>query len=476
MKHKTPRLLVSVLVIMLAGACTQEDGGGDPTTSAALMTTSTAAAVGTTIEAGLPRADFAWDFNGDGSASAGGIDLEFAGGVAQSEDAVAFDGYTGYAVAPGPVPFDTAESFTVSAWVSYAEERPDCCAVIVMNGVESYALAISVDFGSWALAMHEIDKGLPEDPGVAIDGGPATTDPSRWTYVAGVYDQDAGVFTFYLDGQPVGEAELPTSFTASGPLTIGGSLFEGPNHFWPGSIAGVAIYLSALTPEEIAGLYESMQPVNAPPPMAEPDPSAEALANQDPCPNSHGGACRGWVDAGTYATRSFSPAITYTLPDGWGNLEDLPGNFLLQQADDPRYLGIYQNVRIPKGCAEAQDPDVGGTVDDIVGWYRDHPGLVTSGPESVTVGGLSGVYLDISLDPSWATTCIYSGGEPIVPFMIGSGVSEVHHVILPGFEERLYLLEWEGGNVAIEVGTEGMSLDDYLEDVLPVIETLSFSR
>ncbi len=184
--------------------------------------------------------------------------------------------------------------------------------------------------------------------------------------------------------------------------------------------------------------------------------------------------CLGPLDPGTYSTVSFSPRITYTVPDGWSNDEDLPGNFLTVMTGDVRYLGIYQNVRAPKDCEEDWADGVEGTVQDLVGWYTTHPGLVTTEPEEVVVGGLTGVFLDISLDPSWDVTCPFSEGQPVVPFIIGNGVSSLHHVILPGFHERLYLLEWDGGNVAIEVGPEGASLEDYLTEVLPIVESLRF--
>lgn len=204
------------------------------------------------------------------------------------------------------------------------------------------------------------------------------------------------------------------------------------------------------------------------------DTSSTESSAPTQCPNPHGGVCLGPLAAGSYLTSSFDPPIGYTVPDGWVNLEDLPGNFLLQMTDDVRYLGIYQNVRAPAECAEAWAAGVGGTVDDLAGWYTSHPGLTTTEPEDVKVGGLSGVFLDISLDPSWDVTCPYSEGQPVVPFIIGNGISGLHHVILPGSEERIYLLEWNGGNVAIEVGPEGESLDEYLIEVLPIIESLSF--
>lgn len=191
------------------------------------------------------------------------------------------------------------------------------------------------------------------------------------------------------------------------------------------------------------------------------------------CP-PHGGDCRGPLDAGTYTTRVFSPAITYTVPDGWENGEDLPGNFLLQLAEDVRYLGIYRDIAAPLGCQEGPDASVGQTVTALTAWLTSHEGLVTTQPEPVSIGGLQGAYIDISLDPGWTVTCSFSDDMPVVPFIIGGGVSSLHHVILPGFVERLYLLEFDGGNVVIEVGPEGGSLSGYLEHVMPIIESLEF--
>ncbi len=194
-----------------------------------------------------------------------------------------------------------------------------------------------------------------------------------------------------------------------------------------------------------------------------------------PCPYAHSGSCLGSLDAGLHVSSSFRPDLTYTVPDGWVNTEDLSGNYAFQKTGDTRYLAVYQNVRVPLECEEMENPEVGGGVDELVGWYTTHPGLVTTEPEPVMVGGLTGVFLDISLDPPWDMTCEYSEGQPVVPFLIKDDVtSGMHHVILPGFEERLYLLEWYDGNVAIEVGPEGGPLDDYLSEVLPIIESMSF--
>jgi hypothetical protein len=167
-------------------------------------------------------------------------------------------------------------------------------------------------------------------------------------------------------------------------------------------------------------------------------------------------------------------AITYTIPERWINGKDLPGNFLLQLEADPRYLGIFRDVATPFECEEHPDPSVGQSVAAYSEWLTAHPGLVTTEPQPVSIGGLNGVFMDITVDPSWAETCPFSEGKPVVPFIIGGGVSSLEHVILPGFQERLYLLEKDGGNVAIEIGPEGASLEEYLQMVGPIISSLHF--
>src|SRR5688572_31626082 len=81
----------------------------------------------------------------------------------------------------------------------------------------------------------------------------------------------------------------------------------------------------------------------------------------------------GALAPGTYTTLSFSPAITYTVPAGWTNGEDLPGNFLLQLEDDIRYIGIYRDANAPYKCEQHPDPDVSQTVSDYTRWLRHHP-------------------------------------------------------------------------------------------------------
>ena len=59
---------------------------------------------------------------------------------------------------------------------------------------------------------------------------------------------------------------------------------------------------------------------------ASPEPSAATSASPElACPNPNGGDCLGEIPQGTHETTTFMPALTYTVPDGWANYEDLKG-------------------------------------------------------------------------------------------------------------------------------------------------------
>ena len=212
------------------------------------------------------------------------------------------------------------------------------------------------------------------------------------------------------------------------------------------------------------------------------DSNAKAQADRaqptPACPNPHGGTCLGPLPAGTFTTTTFSPAITYTVPAGWTNGEDLPGNFLLQLDGDFRYLGIYRDANVPYKCEEHPDPDVSQSRRRLHALATPPPAAARHQAPPRLVGGLHGVVMDISKAPGTkGKGCTFGENTGAVAFIVGGrGPASLHHVILdePGFKERLYLLRYKRGNVAIEVGPEGTSLDAYLREVTPIIQSLRF--
>jgi hypothetical protein len=444
---------MALLVVGLAGC-----GGSAPSPSAPVVVPSVEAA-----NRALEPA-FAWSLDGNGDASVGGVQLEFSGSFDLDADSVAFDGVTGSAVSTDRGLVDTTKSFSIAAWVSLDHEVEHAVAVSQIGEVAA-AFYLGYTGFQWSFNVKSADG----PGGNAYARVSRDHDPAAWVHLVGVYDQSAGHIGLYLDGERVADTAFEATWPATGVLTVGRTLADGaPAAFWPGAIADVRVYDVALDDAQVRSVRDIGRPASAPPALPQVPPGFH-------CPPG-GGRCLGPLAPGRYTTEIFSPSITYTVPEGWTNGEDLLGNFLLEIEGETRFVGIYRNITVPLPCQEEPDPDVGLTVDALADWYTSHPGLVTSDPETISVGGLPGVVIDVSLDPSWTKGCGWSGGQPSVGIVIGAGPSSLTHVVSTSRPaERLYLLEAVGGNVVIEVGPEGTSLDEYVKVVTPIIESLQFS-
>jgi hypothetical protein len=225
-------------------------------------------------------------------------------------------------------------------------------------------------------------------------------------------------------------------------------------------------------------------PVTALEPVDGPDASGPPTV----CPNPwDGGSCLGALAAGTYRTTVFETPFTFTVPEGWANYEDLPGNFLLLppggdiygvDAGTSDYVGVYQGVGVGASSGtncDAVEPGVGLDPTSMVAALAAREGIIVSDPMPVEIGGLPGLMIDVAGDPSSDVGC----RDPEVPFPIktiiaGLGPSDFAHGIVPGFTMRLYLLDRGDTNVVIEVqdvATAPGTADDYQS----VIDTIGFS-
>jgi Tol biopolymer transport system component len=400
-------------------------------------------------------ADYGFE-NSLASSVGGAPDLAEAGDVAtgyaddtvlgQARPVLTFSGFTGLSLSPSSEVIEGGE-YTIELLFRF-------------DHIGGFRKIIDFNQGTEDCGLYFLDGRLDFFPVALAVGSPV--EPDSYVHVV-LTRNGSGTLTGYVNGarqfslhdRELGlvDANDTLLFFRDDPLSN--------EEYSSGAVAGIRLYDGPLSADEVAGLAAELSIVSPPP-------------TENFCPFVDGGTCLNAIDAGTYTTALFEPSITYTVPDGWVNREDLPGNFLLHLDGDERYVGIYRDATAPLDCEETPDPDVGTSVEAWSDWLTSHPGLVTTEPQPVNVGGLDGVYIDIGLDPEWTATCPFSQGEPVVPFIFGGGPSFLHHVILPGFEERLYLLNHNGGNIAIEVGPEGGSLPDYLELVEPIIDSIEF--
>lgn len=220
----------------------------------------------------------------------------------------------------------------------------------------------------------------------------------------------------------------------------------------------------------------------APAPAPSPTASAAASPSRPACPNPHGGRCLGLLEAGTYTTELFIPELTYEVPEGWSNLEDLPGNFLLVPPDGTLdgvdlgtsdYIGIYTSIVALEPSCTPERANTGRTPEEIAAWLTALPGLVVTDGGAVQVGGLDGRVLDLALAPGGGLVCDGREDFQLVPLFIGSPPSDLEHAMIPGLTMRLYLLGYQDGTLAVEVDdvSGGANLAGYSE----IVERLRFA-
>ena len=185
--------------------------------------------------------------------------------------------------------------------------------------------------------------------------------------------------------------------------------------------------------------------------------------------------------AGTYTTRQFRPGLRYKVPAGWGNLEDLPGNFLLLppgatlEGVNPGtsdFLGVYTSVVAPDLCTGQPSETVHRTFDGLVGWITSNPRLKVTNVRDVSVGGLDGVVMDVAM--------VRSDGCPQGAFadvLVGSFPSSLVHSVMKDYPLRIFLLHYRSHTLAIELADApgGSKYKEWWDAAGPVVDSFRFT-
>lgn len=206
--------------------------------------------------------------------------------------------------------------------------------------------------------------------------------------------------------------------------------------------------------------------------------------------------CLGDLDAGSYSSQYFEPfvpvggtwkprfaALTYTVPDGWTNSEDWPGTFgFVSQASADTGISLWSDVVIAssdEACTEEPEPGIGRAVAAMTAWLTAAPGIVASAPVDVSIGGLPGTMLDVSLDPAWTRTCPESGGRPSRAIFTDSVAGDgLHWGLGPDAHVRLFLLDLgDGRTLVVDIESETKAnYDALLGEATSIVESFTFPR
>jgi hypothetical protein len=187
--------------------------------------------------------------------------------------------------------------------------------------------------------------------------------------------------------------------------------------------------------------------------------------------------------------------LRYTLPDGWANSDDWPGEYFLVPSDEyakadgslDTWHGIYVAAR-PEAmlqdaqCTNGPMPGVGRTLDALTAWVAGHPGLDATAPQDLTIGGHPAKMVDFAVAADWAQDCPDAPHIPTVDLFreARQGEPQWNWGIRVGERMRIILVDvgLPGDPRVVLVSVDDTSdpsrFGELVSKAMPIIETFQF--
>ncbi|ROO85101.1 serine/threonine protein kinase [Actinocorallia herbida] len=203
-----------------------------------------------------------WSFAGSGGTvtdlTGNGNTGFLEGGATQSDGALTPS--EGSMATKGPV-VDTLRGFTVTAVVRLFTREFGIATIASQDGAVNggFQLAASRDLNgtkvdTWRMTVVETDQ-KGSDRVTALERRPFVL--GAWTRVTGVHDAAGKRISVYVDGSLLTTSPTASTWTAAGPFRLG--TFKYNTYYWdhfPGELADVKVYATALTPDQIPALTD----------------------------------------------------------------------------------------------------------------------------------------------------------------------------------------------------------------------------
>jgi hypothetical protein len=174
--------------------------------------------------------------------------------------------------------------------------------------------------------------------------------------------------------------------------------------------------------------------------------------------------------------------FSYTVPAGWTEQGESQSFFAVSGPDPAvlTWISILSNVAPStedKNCTGAPVADVGRTPTAVAAWLAKTTGLVVTKPTPVTIGGLNGLMVDVSVAKSWSMPCatIPQQGTDVSTF-VDAYSGDPSQTIGGGTRERYFLLD-RGDRQTLLIDIEAQdaaSWDAVMTAAMPVVDTFEF--
>jgi hypothetical protein len=188
----------------------------------------------------------------------------------------------------------------------------------------------------------------------------------------------------------------------------------------------------------------------------------------------------GALAPGKYRDSSFDPPFEFSLGPNWSGDVEAPDGVELSYGTGPRNLRptiIGSRIRVVyrEPCGFGSTRLIGSTARDLVAWLQSYPYVQAADPQPITLGGYSGLVIDISHpDPTPATSCGSKGfllGGEVWLYPLG-GDPGVHMEV--GDLARFTIVEVRGQTVVFVFSANQKKFSQVATQMQPFIESLAF--
>ena len=218
------------------------------------------------------------------------------------------------------------------------------------------------------------------------------------------------------------------------------------------------------------------RPTSTPRPTAASRPTD--LPTDGTCEEGH--TCLGLLAAGEHREDVFQPPFTFsTTNGGWENIIHTGGSVDLDWLEHPGDVITFK--RAPRATTTGGTlEDIGATTVDTLGnWLAANPDVETTPAQPVTIGGLEGTTMDVTLSP----TADHPGGDCPTQTCIGlfQGTDRTTWAwdwgVANGEQMRLYLLDGGDDVVMIAVDSlDGTTFDALTKEADDILGSVTFDK
>ena len=181
----------------------------------------------------------------------------------------------------------------------------------------------------------------------------------------------------------------------------------------------------------------------------------------------------GPISPGEYVTAKFEPAFRYEVGEGWAALDQEMAHWLGIRNSEGSEVTFTSPLHgfDPSNPSELKEVPAPQEVDKWVSWFQSHPNLDTSKPVPVSVGGTSGIQIDVTTTSALEN---YPQEQCIQPCVLLYPASESAIVSYEGSKDRFVIVDVGGKTVLIDVSAPTDKFDEFLPKAQKVLDTVEW--